>query len=99
MATRMAASGIRPLRLAVEGYVHCPHGGLVRVERCADCDLMQGTLVGDRTEVLCAYPDPVPAVHRRREPEATARRAAEPARGSATMSSSSLVFDCDWPEE
>jgi hypothetical protein len=54
---------VQPLRLQIERYVHCPRGGLVRVERCADCELMQGTLLGERPELLCAYPEPAPALH------------------------------------
>lgn len=59
---RTSHGGIAPLHLAVERYVHCPRGGLVPLPQCDACDLMQGTLWGDRVEVLCAYPEPVPAL-------------------------------------
>jgi hypothetical protein len=55
--------GSRPLRLAVGRYVHCPRGGLVTLAACEACDLMQGTLGDAVLEVLCAYPEPVPALH------------------------------------
>ncbi|HEX6129628.1 MAG TPA: hypothetical protein VF071_11465 [Candidatus Limnocylindria bacterium] len=51
-----------PLHLLVERYVHCPRGGLAPLSRCEACDLMQGMLLGDRLEVLCAYPETVPAL-------------------------------------
>lgn len=52
-----------PLHLAVERYVHCPRGGLVGLDRCEACELMQGMLIGEHLEVLCAHPEPVPALH------------------------------------
>lgn len=54
-----------PLHLVVERYVHCPRGGLAPLSRCEACDLMQGMLLGDRLEVLCAYPETVPALRPR----------------------------------
>ena len=53
---------VGPLRLAVERYVHCPLSGMVHVERCAGCSLMQGSLIGERPQILCAYPEPTPAL-------------------------------------
>lgn len=52
-----------PLHLAVERYVHCPRGGLVGLDRCEACELMQGMLIAEHLEVLCAYPEPIPALH------------------------------------
>jgi len=52
----------RPLRLPVERYVHCPRGGLAALDRCEACELMQGMLLGDRLEVLCAFPELLPAL-------------------------------------
>jgi hypothetical protein len=46
----------------VERYVRCPRGGLVPLRQCDACELMQGTLWGDQLEVLCAYPEPAPAL-------------------------------------
>ena len=62
-----AVPHVRPLHLAVERYVRCPRGGLVRVERCAACDLMQGTLIENGPQILCAYPEAVPAIRQRPE--------------------------------
>ena len=55
-------NGVGPLRLPVERYVHCPLGGLAALDRCEVCELMQGMLLGDRLEVLCAFPELSPAL-------------------------------------
>jgi hypothetical protein len=58
----VARGGQGPLRLPVERYVHCPRGGLAALDRCEACELMQGTLLGDRLEVLCAFGETFPAL-------------------------------------
>lgn len=58
----VARGGRGPLRLSVERYVHCPRGGLAALDRCEACELMQGMLLGDRLEVLCAFPELSPAL-------------------------------------
>jgi hypothetical protein len=50
------------MRLPVERYVHCPRGGLSALDRCEACELMQGMLLGDRLEVLCAFGEAFPAL-------------------------------------
>jgi hypothetical protein len=97
---------IGPLHLAVERYVHCPRGALARLDRCEACDLMQGMMVGDRLEVLCGYPEPVPAVSARSTRGAThdahGAPAAPPAAGgsaTATGKAVALIFESDWPDD
>lgn len=97
---------IGPLHLAVEPYVHCPRGGLVPLARCEACDLMHGSVVADgAVQVLCAYPEPVPPIHRQPAPRrGTLLRAVGPgtaARAGDELSheAASLVFETDWPDE
>jgi hypothetical protein len=58
----VARAGGRPLRLPVERYVRCPRGGLAALDRCEACELMQGMLLGERLEVLCAFGELFPAL-------------------------------------
>lgn len=91
----------RPLHLAVEPYVRCPRGGLAPLARCEACDLMQGTVSGGRLEVLCAYPEAVPALRFARS-SSEAGRVALPVNEGADDAASppeALVFDADWPED
>jgi len=107
--TREVQPGRRPLRLPIEHYVHCPRGELVSVERCAGCGLLQGTLLGDRPEILCAYPETVPAL-RQQPPEAATHASRPRGRGMlpvgpgrptrrAVRPSGELIFESDWPDD
>jgi len=89
-----ARAGAGPLRLAIEPHVRCPRGGLVPVERCFGCDLLQGTLAGDRPAVLCAYSEVRPALQRRTVAVGPGRPHARVERARA-----GLIFDRDWPDE
>lgn len=86
----------RPLHLPIEPYVRCPRAGMIPVERCFGCNLLQGTLSGDRPEILCAYSAAEPALRRAVAVGPGRARSSPPARDRAT---GDLVFDRDWPEE
>lgn len=86
----------RPLRLPIEPHVRCPRAGMVPVERCFACNLLQGTLSGDRPEILCAYPVDEPALRRAvAMGPGTGRRAAV----GHDRSGSDVIFERDWPED
>lgn len=101
---RTSNAGAGPLHLAVGRYVHCPRGGMVPLRQCDACDLMQGTLWRDRLEVLCAYPEPVPALsplHARSAAGVDAALAppGRPAERGAPQAAPRLVFEADWPDD
>jgi hypothetical protein len=100
---RTSNAGTGPLHLEVERYVHCPRGGMVPLRDCDACDLMQGTLWGDSLEVLCAYPEPVPAlspVHAPRAAHSALALTVEPAeRETPEGAAPRLIFEADWPDD
>lgn len=86
----------RPLHLPIEPYVRCPRAGMVPVERCFGCNLLQGTLSGDHPEILCAYPVGEPALRRTVAMGPGAGRRAPAERGRPPKD---LIFERDWPDE
>jgi hypothetical protein len=102
-----APQSAKPLRLPVERYVHCPRqGGLVQLRACGECELMQGTLVDDGLVVLCAHPQPVPALHAFKVgpcPEAMPHEGGPRPPATSTVAApglrSRLIFETDWPDD
>ncbi len=85
----------RPMRLAIEPYVRCPRAGMVPVERCFACDLLQGTLSGDHPEILCAFSEMEPALRRR----IAVGRGPDPGRAETIQRTDGPIFERDWPDE
>jgi hypothetical protein len=68
---------------------------------------MQGSLIGDSPEILCAYPEPIPALHhaapsavtrRGKERDATIAIEIEPGEDLGEDEAASLIFERDWPD-
>ncbi len=85
----------RPMHLTMEQYVRCPRAGMVSVERCFGCDLLQGTLSGDHPEILCAWSEREPALRR----HIAVGPGRDRDRAETVCRTDGPIFESDWPEE